>query len=980
MRRWLPWLILLVWLLPVLWPLAGPGLPRANDHLPHYLRAADFAELWRAGELWPRLSPWLALGFGYPVYNFFPSGAHTLVAVLSLATPDLLTAYKLACALSLWLAAWGAFALGRAHAGEVGGWVAGVAYATSPYLLYDLHIRGSLPETLALGLLPWVLWALHRRATVLAGAALAACVLTHNGVSLQAMPLVLAYAVWQAQPPTGDWRTRLKASLGAVRPLALAALLSAFFWLPALSEASAVQVQRGTLNGAMNFANNFLGLAELVAYPPVPVDPALLNPPVARPLPLAALMLAGLAGLSAWRQRRWPPQAGLWLAGALVGTLLITPLARPVWEAVPLLQLTLFPWRLLGPVALLVALAAAVLMSAALAAHPRPAPWLALALTGLSLAGWPLAAPPLEAVPPQPTRADISGFEVPPDFIGTTTVGEYLPQAVRVFPEPDRAALQAGSPARPLTGAGAQVEPLVQGAFGDTYRVHAAAMLTLTYAAFYFPGWQGWVNGAPVPLTAAEPHGLITLAVPAGTHTVRLAFGDTPARQAGAGLSLAGLGVALAVVLRRRPPATAPADAPASADAPAPILAVVLGMGLAGVAGRALMEADLITPLRQRGAALTTAQPLNQNFADELTLLAWRATPTANAVQVDVFWQANRPLGVAYGFEVRLTDAAGVVWSASAERPRSWRFFPGTDHWPTDQYIQDGFVLPVLPGTPPGEYTVQVTVFAFYNLQAIGQANLPVMVPARWPVAAPALALAEASLNLPQAAPGDTLNVTALWHTPATAVNAPAQVQVLAENGSPVAEASFALAAPAQSQWRQVWPVRLPVTLTTGMYSVHLTTPGRSWPVGSVQVIAPARTFGLPAEVPPLMADLDAVQLVGALWPQRATPGQTVPVTLAWQGQQVLDESFYAFAHLTTAEGQLVAQSDGVPARWSRPTTGWLPGEVVRDDRELSLPPTLPPGTYTLWAGLYTLPTGQRLTSPAFPDGRVPLGTLTINR
>jgi hypothetical protein len=84
------------------------------------------------------------------------------------------------------------------------------------------------------------------------------------------------------------------------------------------------------------------------------------------------------------------------------------------------------------------------------------------------------------------------------------------------------------------------------------------------------------------------------------------------------------------------------------------------------------------------------------------------------------------------------------------------------------------------------------------------------------------------------------------------------------------------------------------------------------------------------------------------------------------------------FVHLQSADGAIAAQSDGVPADWTRRTTGWLPGEYVLDARTLHLPPDLAPGEYSLFAGLYRPDTGERLTTAVFPDGQVPLGKVVI--
>ena len=43
------------------------------------------------------------------------------------------------------------------------------------------------------------------------------------------------------------------------------------------------------------------------------------------------------------------------------------------------------------------------------------------------------------------------------------------------------------------------------------------------------------------------------------------------------------------------------------------------------------------------------------------------------------------------------------------------------------------------------------------------------------------------------------------------------------------------------------------------------------------------------------------------------------------------------------------------------PTTTWLPGEVIKDEYRLFVPPELPPGEYSLIVGMYIAETGQRL-------------------
>ncbi len=64
------------------------------------------------------------------------------------------------------------------------------------------------------------------------------------------------------------------------------------------------------------------------------------------------------------------------------------------------------------------------------------------------------------------------------------------------------------------------------------------------------------------------------------------------------------------------------------------------------------------------------------------------------------------------------------------------------------------------------------------------------------------------------------------------------------------------------------------------------------------------------------------------------------------------------------------------------PTGAWRAGDRMADGAVLALPASLPPGTYSVWLGVYTWQTGERLTpwvdgSPQ-PDGRLRLGTVRV--
>jgi hypothetical protein len=86
-------------------------------------------------------------------------------------------------------------------------------------------------------------------------------------------------------------------------------------------------------------------------------------------------------------------------------------------------------------------------------------------------------------------------------------------------------------------------------------------------------------------------------------------------------------------------------------------------------------------------------------------------------------------------------------------------------------------------------------------------------------------------------------------------------------------------------------------------------------------------------------------------------------LNLYWQTQTPLTSRYKVFAQLLAADDTLVAQSDSFPAAGHRPTTGWLPQEIIADPHTLAFANPPAPGTYRLIAGLYNPLTGQRLLS-----------------
>ena len=132
-----------------------------------------------------------------------------------------------------------------------------------------------------------------------------------------------------------------------------------------------------------------------------------------------------------------------------------------------------------------------------------------------------------------------------------------------------------------------------------------------------------------------------------------------------------------------------------------------------------------------------------------------------------------------------------------------------------------------------------------------------------------------------------------------------------------------------------------------------------------------------------LSADFgEQIALIGYdLVPQSAAPGDQVTVTLYWQAQTALPINYQSFVHLLRPDGSLVTQSDHLnPGDF--PTRRWPQDKYVRDVHLLQLPPDLPPGDYTLTAGLWVQTEGWRLPlldgDGVQVDDKATLFTLTV--
>jgi len=748
-RRFGPgWIVVLTLCLVAIWPfLSRPGLPRETDAELHVFRTAELAYLVRQGELYSRWAADFYYGYGYPLFNFYgPLTYYVGVAFAALPGVDLVGGVKAVFLLGIALAGLGMYALARRRWGELGGVLAATAYVYAPYLLlFDPYLRGNLAEGFTFALFPWVLWAFarlmdtgERRYLVGVTVGWAALLITHNVMAGLLSALLLAYAAF-------EWLTRRERwalTVGALAlPLGLG--LSAFYWLPVLAERQYIQ-NENIIQGYFDFHDHFLFLAEL--FGPAKVqDLGATFPDFGFSIGLGQVILVTLAlllslyklvrGADEHRQTRTGnersafirvcphpiSELAFWLVVAFVLVIFMLPVSVSAWEAISPLAYVQFPWKLLGPLAVAVAMLAGAL------------PWLARELVGARLAlpvtvggvllvlllALPNTFPP--AWDPDfggATVLDHLRFERQGRAVGTTSAAEYLPIWVKAKVGPAAWLTDAYEESRPLDKMdpaslppGAQVIEVAHSPTADRFVIESPQPFRAQVLTFYFPGWRAWLDGNPVEIVPGDPYGFITVPMPAGRHTLELRFGSTPPRTAGTIVSLVSLLALAGVALSVRLPEGTHRDLSVRHATRGGWLALG-GLALIFFVFKVTVvdrQPDWYR-LRSTGFEARPAQhKLQVSFSDQVMLLGYdlpdREVRSDETIPLTLYWKAMGPVPINYSVFVHLVRPPEHLWGQDDRlNPAD---FPMT-RWPTDKYVRDRHGLPVLPGTPPGEYEIEV--------------------------------------------------------------------------------------------------------------------------------------------------------------------------------------------------------------------------------------------------------------------------------
>lgn len=672
----------------------------SDDGMLHLLRVYALDREIQQGTIYPRWLMDLAFGYGYPIFNFYPPLAEFLAETIHLSGFDFATAIEGVMLVTILIAISGAYALGQELFSGDGSIVAGVltaaAYVFFPYFMSDIYVRGATAEGLAAAILPWTVWSLRRvvrtreRSIILLLAVLlAAMLLAHSLTILICAPAFLIYFLVECKYVATNQRVWALARAMVAGGLSIG--LGAFYWLPFVMDLSSVRMGRGIYAIQDAFQSNFLSLDRLIQldffyhYYPAPTQ-----------LGIVTLSIALLSFLFIICSRSSERGRLLYFGMlAVIGALLMVEQTRDPWLMIPFATMIQYPWR----VSILIGLGIAVLVGSlpqsvsTVFKNQRRLPRGVVATLSGTVLVWSamfyLDPQPLYLSGDSPTLGQLSRMEAYTGSLGTTTWGEYLPNAVKPV---NLLNFRANVP----SAFSEEIRLLEYSPYRQMMKVSAKDPFTLTLRTLYNPAWRVQIDGRTMPVFPNTPMSLLATAIPAGDHQIRFDLLEGPAQTIGYWLSGSTLSLLLVLLVLWRHESHAKWVL-ASAILISSSFAVP-----AFVAMRASpQELQPIQLAVSPSVKLVGLKIENAHIEDNV----WSVKKANSFLHLTAFWQVQRSLRdqpVAW----RLVDASGGVKANGVQLPRYGTGIAAG--WIPNEIVQDEYDVP-FQGLGPGRYSLEVS-------------------------------------------------------------------------------------------------------------------------------------------------------------------------------------------------------------------------------------------------------------------------------
>ncbi len=463
----------------ILWPLLRHGFYLSDDGEWMVIRLSAFFQSLKDGQFPTRFLGRLNYQYGYPVSNFLYPGFLYLGTVIHIVGFSFTDTIKVLLGLSVIGSGVFVFQTLRKEFNGCASFFGATSFLLAPYLSFDLYVRGSVGEILALLPASMSLYSIAATNYWLFPLSVAFLVISHNSVAFLFLLFLLLYIV-------------VKKAWNFFLPLGIGIALSMFFWFPALYEKKyvlfdVIQIadpSRYFLDGPQLLLLGFVGV------------------------------IAAFIVLRTKNKRKSNGLLYLFLTVFFLSIFMTTALSNSVWRITSLGSIIQFPYRFL----VLTMFAGSWLVALAVRNIKKETViWFII----LSVVIWFFSLFPI--------LGNIKYVSRPMGFYttneATTTVhDEYMPRWVKIKPTS-----HAGSKIIFYKGGG-QLRPTEVTTQRMDIEVVAKGEAIVQFNTVYYPGWGVTVDGEPVVIDYKNPEGVMRVTIPDGKHTVKAEFHETISR------------------------------------------------------------------------------------------------------------------------------------------------------------------------------------------------------------------------------------------------------------------------------------------------------------------------------------------------------------------------------------------------------------------------------------------------------------------
>lgn len=322
-------------------------------------RVYEMAMSLRDGQFPVRWVDGLGYGYGYPLYNFYAPLPYYFGSIFILTGFDVLTATKIMFGTAILLAGFSMYFLAKKIWGSFwGGMIAAVFYVYAPYHAVEIYIRGAVGEFWGYAILPLVFYGIlesrnnYKKGLLIGILAFAAIILSHNILGYLCLLFLFLWLLVESAKYLLA-KKQHKYAPAIIFTILAGLSVSAFFWLPAVFEASHTKTA-ALITGTNDYHRHFVypdqlwdSLWGFAGSAPGRTDGMSFKIGKLH-LIIAALVILNSVINTLKKHRNIPiNKIAVLLSGLVFSITMMLPFSAVIWELLPYSGYIQYPWRYL---------------------------------------------------------------------------------------------------------------------------------------------------------------------------------------------------------------------------------------------------------------------------------------------------------------------------------------------------------------------------------------------------------------------------------------------------------------------------------------------------------------------------------------------------------------------------------------------------------------------------------------------------------